>query len=308
MSERATVLPIRAILPAIAAVLCISCASTAMRLPGGPGIPGTGEEAGFVYLDSSRRPCSLEPRTAEVTMGGTIRTRRIRGRFSFAAMVNRLRIESVGDTPRAFVYTRNERQEAFLYRQAYSVLAKGDDLIELMLGLPLTPSDLQRVPTACPRIGGSLEFNRFDDQWVKVRVTESPSDNAYDLYIRRNPDGLGWTQEVLVGQVVGRTTRWRAEFHREDSGQPSWVRLVTPSRSPLLRVLPSPETSTASGALAGSRRHSSSIPAPSEPLTTIQSRPRLPVQDKRDRRGVRTFRECIHQETLTISGDRVLLP
>jgi hypothetical protein len=160
-------------------------------------------------------------------MGGTIRTRRISGRFSFAAMVNGLRIESVGDTPRAFFYTRNERQEAFLYREAYSVLAKGDDLIELMLGLPLTPSDLQRVLTACPRIGGSLEFHRFDDQWVKVRVTESPSNKTHDLYIRRNPDGLGWTQEVLVGQVVGRTTRWRAEFHREDSGQPSWVRLVS---------------------------------------------------------------------------------
>jgi hypothetical protein len=182
-------------------------------------------EASFVYFDASRRPCALEPLTAQARIRGTIAGRRLDGRFSFAASTLRLRLESVGRMPRDFVFTSEEGKETFVYQGAYRLVGKSADLIETILGLPLKAEDMRRVLTACPRISGSLPGGeRFDERWFKVRLDANPS---YDLFILRDADGLGWSIRSLVSTFEGSTRRWRAEFDRDSAGLPRSVRIVS---------------------------------------------------------------------------------
>jgi hypothetical protein len=52
------------------------------------------------------------------------------GRFTFAASTLRLRLESVGRTPRDFVFTSEEGRETFVYQGAYRLLGTSADLVE----------------------------------------------------------------------------------------------------------------------------------------------------------------------------------
>lgn len=204
--------------------LCASCGPARMQLPTDRGTLTKADEASFVYFDASRQPCSLEPLTAEASIRGTIGKLPINGRFSFAAAALRLRLESVGKTPRDFVFTTEEAMEAFFYRGAYRMIGKSAEVIETILGLPLKAEDLRRVLTGCPRISGTVEGFRFDDRWFQVRVDGG---DGYGLYAQRDSDGLGWTIRVIDGAIPGTTNRWRAEFQRDAKGLPKWVHVVS---------------------------------------------------------------------------------
>ncbi|HET9360862.1 MAG TPA: hypothetical protein VFO58_14020 [Vicinamibacterales bacterium] len=193
-------------------------------MPTRPGTFVDGKEASFVYFDASRRPCALEPLTAQARIRGTIGGRPVDGRFSFAATVQRLRLESVGRTPRDFVFTSEEGKETFVYQGAYRLLGTSADLVETILGLPLKAEDMRRVLTACPRISGALSGERFDERWFKVRLEANP---PYDVYTRRDADGLGWSIQAIVSTFESTTDRWRAEFERDSAGLPRSVRVVS---------------------------------------------------------------------------------
>jgi hypothetical protein len=214
----------RAFSIAATAFVLASCAPKAKHVPTGPGTFVDGKDASFVYFDASRRPCALEPLTAQARIRGTIDGHPIDGRFSFAAATLRLRLESVGRTPRDFVFTSEEGKETFVYQGAYRLLGDSAVLIETILGLPLKAEDMRRVLTACPRISGSLSGERFDERWFKVRLEGKP---AYDVYTLRDADGLGWSIQTIASTVEGSTHRWRAEFERDSAGRPRSVRFVS---------------------------------------------------------------------------------
>jgi hypothetical protein len=215
---------IRAFSMTAAAFVLASCASKTTYVPTLPGTFVDGKDASFVYFDASRRPCALEPLTAQARIRGTIARRPLDGRFSFAASVQRLRLESVGRTPRDFVFTSEEGKETFVYQGAYRLVGKSADLIETILGLPLKAEDMRRVLTACPRISGALSGERFDERWFKVHLQADP---PYDLYMQRDADGLGWSIPTLVSTFEGGTHRWRAEYERDSAGLPRSVRIVS---------------------------------------------------------------------------------
>jgi hypothetical protein len=215
---------IRALSITATAVVFASCAPKTTHVPTRPGTFVDGKEASFVYFEASRRPCSFEPLTAQARIRGTIAGRPIDGRFSFAAATLRLRLESVGRTPRDFVFTSEEGKETFVYQGAYRLLGTSPDLIETILGLPLKAEDMRRVLTGCPRISGSLSGERFDERRFKVRLEDKP---AYDVYMLRDANGLDWNIQTIVTTVEGSTHRWRAEFERDSARRPRSVRIVS---------------------------------------------------------------------------------
>jgi hypothetical protein len=217
-------LTVRLITVVAIATVCASCARTTMHLPTQPGTFVQGDQASFVYFNASCQPCTLEPLTAQAAVRGTIGGRPIDGRFSFAAWALRLRLESVGRMPREFLYTAEEGRETLVYRSAFELRGGSTELIEAILGLPLKAEDLRRVLTACPRISGTLSGERFDDRWFKIRLDDTPS---YDVYARRDDDGIGWSIEAIVGAIEGTPRRWRAEYQRDSVGRLRSVRLVS---------------------------------------------------------------------------------
>jgi hypothetical protein len=214
----------RNIAAGIIGMLCVACAPALTRLPAGPGTPTEGDEAGVIYFDASRHPCSLEPLTAVASIRGTIGTQPINGQFSFAGSVMRLRLESIGGRPRDFVFTAEEGNETFVYRGAYRIVGKSADMIETILGLPLNAEDLRRVLTGCPRISGSLEGFRMKDRWFQVRLD---GDGGYDVYTQRDSQASRWMIRAIDGAIQGTTNRWRAEFQRDSKGLPKSVRVVS---------------------------------------------------------------------------------
>ena len=156
-------------------------------------------------------------------MSGRIGAHRVGGRFWFAASDSAaLRLEAVEGTPPVFTFTENETETTFLYRGRMAVAGESVDMIETMLGLPLSSRDLRAVLTGCPSDSeGDVEAYHFGDTWIRFRV----GDLAPEAFLKRHDSRVGWRLMALIGRAPGRAVRWRAEFHRDPQGWPTRVRV-----------------------------------------------------------------------------------
>ena len=99
------------------------------------------------------------------------------------------------------------------------------ELIELVLGLPLSASELLSVLTGCPVITGDLKIKRFDDATGKI--VASSSDATIEVFIRRDSLASPWETFAMTGSVPGRPIRWRADPGERTHGVLESVRLTS---------------------------------------------------------------------------------
>jgi hypothetical protein len=120
----------------------------------------------------------------------------------------------------------NGKDEATLLLSdgSWIVQSRSRELVELVLGVPLSAEELKGVLTGCPRITGDLKIERFDDA---VKFTLQNADAASEVFARRRSIGSPWAVFAITGSVPGRPIRWRADLGGRRHGVLQSVRLTS---------------------------------------------------------------------------------
>lgn len=233
----------RARAPAIAGSLLLcalalcGCATAPAQLPyGGAETSPTPDSDGFsnAFVDA-QTPCQSRVITARVRIRGTLRRRTINTALwvSVEAETARLRLDPADTTSPPFhllassSYASVQRDEATLVLPAkrWVVRSRSRELVELVLGIPLSGLDLQRVLTGCPAFtGGTLRFERFDPLTVKFAVEDT---TLIEVFMRRHNIGSSWTTFAIVTGVPGRSIRWRTDPGKRSGSVLESVRLMS---------------------------------------------------------------------------------
>jgi len=221
----------------LGALAVCACATAPPRLPYGGYDASMGVESdvlGRAWLDS-QTPCRSPIITARAHVRGTLDRRRIDAWFwvGVDAATGRVRLESVDTGPSRFSflasysYGSDRKDEATLLLRTgrWVVHSRSRELVELVLGVPLSAPELQSVLTGCPTVTGNLRFERFDAATMKM-VTES-GDTVFEVFMRRHGVGSPWAVFATVANVPGRPTRWRADPGERSHGVLESVRLTS---------------------------------------------------------------------------------
>lgn len=196
-----------------------SCASPRLRLPEGPGVPLTDYHELFeAAVDDCRRVRTLEAMLAiRGRRGDTALRGRVRSAFAEPAS---LRLE--GLTPfggPAFVLIVGDQSPLLLLSRERRVItdATGRDLLDVLAGLDLGPSDFRSVVTGClvpdPRPHAA---RRYANDWIGVDLEGDAT-----LYLQQ-VDGA-----PIV--VAGRRRGLVVEYGDHTRGLPRHLRLQTTS-------------------------------------------------------------------------------
>jgi hypothetical protein len=172
---------------------------------------------------------------AKALVRGSLARKRIDRSFwvGVDAATGTLRLESPDTgTPRfglvaTFSYGSDPKDEATLVLPAKDLATRSQsrELIELLLGIPLSALDMQSVLAGCPiNGGGSLKFERFDAGTMKMVVE---GDTMLEVFMRRRSIHSPWAVFAIVGAVPGRPIRWRADPGERSHGVLESVRLTS---------------------------------------------------------------------------------
>jgi hypothetical protein len=227
-------------------VVC-GCATAPMQLPyGGYNSSETrwlgpprqellnSDTLGQAFVDASL-PCQPPIVTARAHVRGTHGRRLIDSSLwvGVDAGTGRLRLESVDGGKRRFGLlaryssgSDRDDDDATLVLQSRSwvLRARSRELIELLLGVPLSALDIQSLLMGCPVGSGTLRYDVFDDRTIKMVIGD---DTVLEAFMRRRSVASPWTVFATVGGVPGRPIRWRADPGRRSGGVLESVRLTS---------------------------------------------------------------------------------
>ena len=213
----------RLLLAWVVMLLSASCAPRLMDLPVGPGHTNdTAAPAWFAFFEAAQDECRFHTLAADVAVRGVVEGQPVRGRFQFVVSPTSaspsLQFEPADGTP-PISFSDSQTGSTYVYRGAFTVAGRKVNTIESVV--PLPARDLYPVLTGCQNNwNGENEEQRFDDTWVRMRIGDQP-----EAYVRRR--GATWTLAAIIGRAPGRTSRWRAEFHRNAHGWPARVRVLS---------------------------------------------------------------------------------
>jgi hypothetical protein len=236
---RAVVVPVLL----VSAIAVCGCATAPRRLPhGGNELSQSPEIDNFSRaFGDAQMPCLSTPTlTARARVRGTVERRRIDSLLwvgvdvSGDAGIGRVRLEAADHDPSHFsllatyAFGSDRKDEATLVlpggRQV--VRFRTRELVELVLGAPLSALDLLNVFSGCPlgRGGGELRFERFDANTMKMITT---GETVVEVFMRRPGSGSPWTVFATVASMPGRPIRWRADAGERSGGVLESVRLTS---------------------------------------------------------------------------------
>jgi hypothetical protein len=225
----------------VSALTICACATAPTRLPhGGNELSQSAEIDNFSRaFGDAQMPCKSTPTlTARARVRGTVERRRIDSLLwlgvdmSGDAGIGRVRLEPVNNNPTHFALVAtysfaDRKDEATLVlpggRQV--VRFRSRELVELVLGAPLSALDLLNVFSGCPLgRGGELRFERFDANTMKMITA---GETVVEVFMRRPGSGSPWTVFATVASMPGRPIRWRADAGERSGGVLEWVRLTS---------------------------------------------------------------------------------
>lgn len=229
-------------------VLCVFAVSECAKAP--PRLPSSGVEVVGLHEDRFQSSfldlemaCQSLTVTARARVRGSIDRRRIDTFLwvgvdaSFRSGNNgtgpRMRLESIDRDASRFAllagYTPGfggkDDATVLLSNGRWVVRGRSRELVELVLGLPLSAPELQSVLTGCPVITGDLKIESFDEATGKI-VSQS-GDAAIEVFIRRDRIASPWTMFAMTGSVPGRPIGWRADPGERAHGVLESVRLTS---------------------------------------------------------------------------------
>jgi len=226
----------RAIAPLLllGALAVCACATAPPRLPYGGHDASSGRESdslGQALIDS-QTACRSPITTARALVRGTVDRRRIDAWFWVGAATGQVRLESVDTGPSRFAllanysYGSDRKDEATLLLPAgrWLVHSRSRDLVELVLGVPLSAHELKGVLTGCPEMFGGFKLERFDDDTLKIMAD---GDTVLEIFMRRHGIDSPWAVFATVAGVPGRPIRWRADPGERSHGVLQSVRLTS---------------------------------------------------------------------------------
>ena len=224
----------------VSALTFCGCATTPHPLPPLPygGLPVRQSEFGDfarAWTDV-QTPCLAIPfLTARARVRGTVESRRIDAlMWVGVGWPIRLRLESWNENRSRFTLMATSefgsgsapKDDATLGLPGRRrvVRAHSRELVELVMGVPLSALDLQSVLTGCPAATPALTFVQFDADVIK---TISTSDEVMEVFMRRGGNGAPWAVMATVGSVPNRPIRWRADVGERSNGILQSVRLTS---------------------------------------------------------------------------------
>jgi len=144
----------------------------------------------------------------------------------------RVRLESMDTGPSRFAVlatysfgSKNDDATLLLSDGRWVVRSHSREMIEFVLGVPLSSLEFRSVLTGCPAIAGDFKFERFDDATMKL-VTES-GNSTLETFMRRDAGLSPWSVFAVVGSIPGRPVRWRADRGERSHGVLKSVRLTS---------------------------------------------------------------------------------
>ena len=227
-------------------IVC-GCATAPLQLPYGgydssesrwPGPPRqellNSDTLGQAFVDALQ-PCQPPIVIARAHVRGTQGRRRIDSslRVGVDAGTGRLRLESVDGGKRRFGLLaryssgqdRNDDDATLVIpARAWVVRSRSRELVDLLLGVPLSALDMQSLLLGCPAGSGTLRYDVFDDRTIKMVIGD---DTVLEAFMRRRSVASPWTVFATVGGVPGRPIRWRADPGRRSGGVLESVRLTS---------------------------------------------------------------------------------
>ena len=221
----------------LGALAVCGCASAPPRLPyGGVDTSETPDAGSFgdSWVDA-QRPCQSPIMTARAHVRGTLERRRI-DRALWVGVdlgTGRMRLESMDTgSPRFAMLAssslgsdRKDEATLVLPARRWVVRSRSREVVELVLGVPLSALDMLNVLTGCSiNNGGSLRFERFDAGSIKMVVGDDP---VFEVFMRRRRIASPWAVFAIVARVPGRPIRWRADPGERSHGVLESVRLTS---------------------------------------------------------------------------------
>ena len=224
------------------------CATAPPRLPSAGDDVTLGPDSdtvGQALLDSLNA-CRSPIVTARALVRGTLDRRRIDASFwvgfdgtisrvgGVEAATSRVRLESMetGSPRFAMLASHSFRSDGkddatlLLSDGRWVVRSRSRELVELVLGLPLSAIELQSVLTGCPVPTGDLKIERFDATTLKIVL--GSGDAVIDIFMRRHAVVSPWAVFAMTGSVPGRPISWRADLGDRSHGVLDSVRVTVP--------------------------------------------------------------------------------
>ena len=174
--------------------------------------------------------------TARALVRGTLGRRSIDASFWFGvdSATNRLRLDSIDTGTARFgflashplVFAGKDEGTLVAPGRRWVVRSRSRELIELVLGVPLSALDMRNVLTGCPVYNGSLIIDRFDPTTIKA-VFGFGDRSPVEMFMRWQSAATQWEVFAVVGVVPERQTRWRADFGKRSRGVLESVRLTS---------------------------------------------------------------------------------
>ncbi len=175
--------------------------------------------------------------TADVAVRGTAKGDRVRGDFRARTdlLSGSLHLESIDAALPAFTFvardawkTSDDVIAALFLRGNQTVRSERSiDVIQALLGVPLTAGDLAWVISGClarGRFEGSISARRFGEHLVQFSLER---ERPIEMWMRRTNERFGWTPFSLLTTVAGDIIRWRATFDDRVHGVPARVHVVS---------------------------------------------------------------------------------
>jgi hypothetical protein len=240
---------------ALLAALASSCGAHLVKLPSGPGVPVTAQDAAAALAQAAATCHSVRTLTAEIAVSGSAGGHRLRGRLSAGITAPAsVRLEAVAPFgPPLFIFVATGDDATLLLPRDERVLEHGraDQVLDAVAGVPLGAPDLEATLTGCTSSleSAALQARQVGDAW---QIVTRGSDDT--LYLHRDAATGPW-RLVAVVRRPGGDRAWRAEYRDHRNGLPLTIRVAsvdtpnvrTSAAFDLRLVLSQVETSVALG-------------------------------------------------------------
>jgi hypothetical protein len=180
-------------------------------------------------IEAALTPCADLPSvdgqvaiTAELTVQGVANGGRVRGRFWLGADLSggSFRLEPI-KAPPAFVLVARDLNEDRNDRSDHDVSATlrvGDgairqersrELLQALLGVPLSARELIWVMAGCPAFSGSIGGQNLGPNAMRVLFDGILPG---EIFVRRNHMRSPWSLVAMGSSIPGHTYHWRADY------------------------------------------------------------------------------------------------
>lgn len=224
----------RLVIVLVAVTVCVAaCApSPSLRLPPLTEPDQNASRGQDALIEAAMKPCADLPTvdgqiaiTAELTVHGVANGGRVRGRWWLRADLGggSFRLEPVKASPSPFVliarglhddqHDRKDHDTSVTLRDGDGAIRQGSarELLQPLLGVPLSARELTWVMTGCPAFSGSLGGQNVGANAMRV-VFDGISPG--EILVRRNHGRSPWTLAAMSGIIPGRTSHWVADYGR----------------------------------------------------------------------------------------------